>query len=131
MSDQYTIPYGTDCSDAYFDAYCGLMFLGNKMPRKNVVVTYSKLRYRIRWLTCVWLVLMIAVWAEYVWLRGTFMLIFAIWVSLTFLFRVLSCAFIRKNYKLLHAKREKEPMEGGILTFDAEGYLTDGQPAFG
>ncbi len=125
MEERYVIPYKVDCSDAYFDAYCGLMFLGNKMPRKNVVVTYSKLRYRIRWLTCVWFILMIAVWAEYVWLSGTFMLIFAIWVSLCFLFRVLSCASIRKNYKLLRAKREKEPMEGGILTFDTEGYTDE------
>ncbi len=122
MTDKHVIPYRADRSEAYFDAYCGLMFLGNKMPRKNVVLTCSKLRYRMRWITCMWLVLMIAVWAEYIWLTGTFMLIFAIWVSLTFLFRVLAVVSIRKNYKLLRAGREKEPMEGGILTFDAEGY---------
>ena len=121
MTDQYIISYRTDCSDAYFDAYSGLMLLMNHMPRKNVVLTYSKIRYRVRWLTCTWLVLMIVAWVEYIWMTGTFMLIFAIWVSLCFLFRGLSCLSIRKGYEKLCATRRKDSEEG-CLTFNAEGY---------
>ncbi len=125
MMDKYVIPYQADRSEAYFDAYCGVMLLGNKMPRKNVVLTYSKLRYRIRWITCMWLVLMIVAWAEYIWLTGAFMLIFAILVSLTFLFRGLAWLSIKKIHKVQCAGREREPMEGGNLTFNAEGYTDE------
>ena len=122
MEEKYVIPYRADDSDAYFDACCGLMFLRNQMPRKNVVLTYSKLRSRIRNVTWMWLATTAAVWAVYIWMPRTILLIYAIFVSLIFLFRGLSCWSIRKVYDQLCVKRQKNPMDGGCLTFDAEGY---------
>ena len=130
MEEKILIPYETDISEEYFDAYSGVMILGKRDPKNNRVASASKVRGIAKIRAAWWLMIAAMLWVY--WLIWPFeilrwaILLFGVIATLILLFRLLVMSSVEHVYKILTEQRST-CQGSGTLTFDSEGY-TDVDP---
>lgn len=130
MEEKILIPYETDISEEYFDAYSGVMMLGDRTPKNNRFASGSKVRGTAKIRAAWWFMIATVLWVDRIlWpfeiLRWA-ILLFSVIATLILLFRLLVMGSVEQVYKTLSEQRST--CKGiGTLTFDSEGY-TDVDP---
>ena len=130
MEEKILIPYETDISEEYFDAYSGVMILGDRDPKNDRIASGSKIRGTAKIRGAWWLMIAAVLWVD--WILWPFeilrwaILLFSVIATLILLFRLLVMGSVEQVYKTLSEQRST--CKGtGTLTFDSKGY-TDVDP---